>query len=331
MGSVSPFRAGAPLPRRAFLRSTALGTAALCAAPALRAAARAATAGPPLYRVSLAEWSLHRKLRAGTITNLDFPVWAATHGFEGVEYVNSFFRERAKDRGYLGELKRRCAGAGVRSLLIMCDGEGALGDPDEAARNCAVENHLRWLDAARFLGCHAIRVNAASAGSWEEQRGRAADGLRRLAEHGEERGLDVIVENHGGLSSNGAWLAEVMRAVDHPRIGTLPDFGNFRLADGSWYDRYRGVAELMPFARAVSAKSHAFGPDGEETGTDYARMMRIVLDAGYRGFVGVEYEGSEHSEEEGIRLTRALLLRLREELAPEYAGAAEAGAAGSGR
>ncbi|MHC4775598.1 MAG: sugar phosphate isomerase/epimerase family protein, partial [Planctomycetota bacterium] len=208
--------------------------------------------------------------------------------------------------------------AGVRSLLIMVDGEGALGDPDATTRSKVVQQHLRWVEAAEFLGCHSIRVNAGSQGTPQEQRDRAADGLRQLTELAAPHELNVIVENHGGLSSNGAWLASVIRQVDHPRCGTLPDFGNFRVAEGEWYDRYQGVEELMPFAKAVSAKSNDFDADGNEVHTDYRRMMRIVLDAGYRGYVGIEYEGEKLGEDEGIAATKALLERVRSELAPAY-------------
>ena len=274
---------------------------------------------PQLYSISLAEWSLHRTLNAGELDNLDFPATArGDYGIEAVEYVNSFFKDKAEDQGYLTDLKQRADDNGVRSLLIMCDGEGALGDPDEGARTQAVENHYRWVEAAKFLGGHSIRVNAQSRGTPDEQRDFAADGLRRLTEFATERDINVIVENHGGLSSNGAWLTSVMRAVDHPRCGTLPDFGNFRIAEDDWYDRYQGVTELMPFAKAVSAKSHDFDEQGDETGTDYMRMMRIVLDAGYRGFVGIEYEGSRMSEPEGIRATKTLLENTRTALAGEY-------------
>jgi sugar phosphate isomerase/epimerase len=242
-------------------------------------------------------------------------------GIEAVEYVNSFFKDRARDRAYLSELRSRCDSLGVRSLLIMCDGEGAIGDPDAAARTRAVENHYRWVEAARFLGCHSIRVNARSAGSPEEQRDLAADGLRRLVEFADPLQINVLVENHGGLSSNGAWLAGVMEAVSHPRCGTLPDFGNFQIAPGERYDRYQGVAELMPWAKAVSAKSHVFDDGGNEREIDFLRMLRIVLDAGYRGWVGIEYEGAELSEAEGVRATKALLERVRETLAEEEATA----------
>jgi sugar phosphate isomerase/epimerase len=269
----------------------------------------------PLFKISLAEWSFHRTLGSGQMDHLDFaPTAKREYCLDAVEYVNSFFKTRARDAGYLKEMKQRCADAGVRSLLIMCDGEGALGDPDDAKRKQAVENHYKWVDAARELGCHSIRVNAQSSGSYEEQQKLAADGLRRLTEYGDKAGLNVIVENHGGLSSNGEWLAGVMKMVGHPRCGTLPDFGNFNLGDGKTYDRYKGVAELMPYARAVSAKSHDFDDQGNETGTDYRRMMKIVVDAGYRGYVGIEYEGGRLSEQDGVRATLKLLERVREEL-----------------
>lgn len=305
------FRTGS-ISRRSFLAGAA---ASLPAAYALTLQGCGPGAEAPLFRISLAQWSLHRALYAGELDNLDFPrVTREEYGIEAVEYVNSFFKEKARDRAYLTDLKTRCDDHGVRSLLIMCDGEGALGDPDEAARLQAVENHHRWIEAARFLGCHSIRVNARSTGTPDEQRELVADGLRRLVEFAAPMGINVVVENHGGLSSNGAWLTSVMEAVDHPRCGTLPDFGNFQLSEGEWYDRYQGVAELMPYAKAVSAKSHVFDESGEEREIDFLRMMRIVLAAGYEGFVGIEYEGTELSEPEGIRATKVLLERVREAL-----------------
>ncbi len=274
-----------------------------------------------LYEISLAQWSLHRELYAGEFENLDFPrVTRERYDLGACEFVNSFFKDKANDAVYLAELKKRADGEGVKCLLIMCDGEGNLGDPSDAGRTKAVMNHVKWLDAANALGCHSIRVNAASAGSWEEQQRLAADGLRRLTDMGAERDLNVIVENHGGLSSNGQWLAGVMKMVDHPRCGTLPDFGNFcmdwsRQDDPeAWYDRYKGVSELMPYAKAVSAKSHEFNAAGDEVRTDYQRMMKIVADAGYRGWVGIEYEGGATSEHEGVLATKRLLERVRDEL-----------------
>ncbi len=270
----------------------------------------------PWFRISLAQWSLHRTIFGGKLDALDFPVVARRQfGIEAVEYVNQFFFDRARDRAYLGELKRRAEGEGVRSLLIMCDREGRLGDPDPAKRRQAVENHYKWVEAARFLGCHSIRVNAASEGSYEEQQKLAADGLRQLVMFAAEHELNVLVENHGGLSSNGAWLAGVIRMVDHPRCGTLPDFGNWRIDKDTWYDPYKGLSELMPFAKGVSAKSYDFDAEGNETRLDYVRLLRIVRDAGYRGYIGIEYEGDRLDELEGIRATKALLERVRTQLA----------------
>jgi L-ribulose-5-phosphate 3-epimerase len=275
----------------------------------------AAGGRPVPFHISLAQWSLHRALRQGWLRHLDFARKARSFGIEAVEYVNSFFKDRARDMAFLGEMQARCAGEGVKSLLIMCDGEGALGDPDAGRRRTAVQNHHRWVEAAAFLGCHSIRVNAQSSGSFQEQQKLAADGLRALCTFADGHGISVLVENHGGLSSHGGWLSGTLKLVDHPRIGALPDFGNFKISATEEYDRYQGVAELMPFARAVSAKSHDFDANGAEVHTDYRRMLKIVLAAGYRGFVGIEYEGARLSEEQGIVATRDLLRKLQAELA----------------
>lgn len=289
--------------RRSFLKtSLALATCGL---------ARGAMAGAEKgFKISLAEWSLHRAIFGGRMTNLDFPrVARREFGIEAIEFVNQFFFDKARDEAYLKELKKRCEDEGVRPLLIMCDREGALGDPDPAKREQAVRNHHKWVDAAKFLGCHSIRVNAQSRGSYEEQLKLAADGLARLTEYGASQGIYILVENHGGLSSNGKWLASVIERVGSPWCGTLPDFGNW-----GDYDKYQGVKELMPYAKAVSAKSYDFDENGNETTIDYYRMMKIVLDAGYHGYVGIEYEGRRLPEPEGIMATKRLLERVREKL-----------------
>ena len=301
------------LDRRSFLLSSAglgsiLGTAH-------RPLAAMSHRPEELFPISLAEWSLHRMLRAGELDPRDFaPLAQREFGLKAVEHVNTFFQDKAVDFAYLADMKQRADDAGVKTLLIMCDAEGELGDADEAARRKAIENHFRWIAAVRYLGGHSIRVNAAGQGTPEEVSKRAADSLHRLAEMGERYAVNVIVENHGGYSSNGEWLAATIRAADHPRAGTRPDFGNFRVSASEEYDRYKGVAELMPFAKGVSAKSHDFDAQGNETHTDYRRMLRIVLEAGYHGHVGIEYEGDGVSEREGIRLTKVLLERVRAEL-----------------
>lgn len=298
--------------RRSFLK--AAGAAAALALSPL--SLRAAQAGAKPFDISLAQWSLHRTFFDKKADPMDFAKIAKNEfGIEAIEYVNQFYKGKAEDQAFLADLKKRADDNGVKSVLIMCDGEGALGDADDAKRQKAVENHYKWVAAAKFLGCHSIRVNAQSSGSYEEQLARAADGLRRLTEFAATHGINVIVENHGGLSSNGAWLAEVMKKVDHPRCGTLPDFGNFRVSKDEMYDRYKGVEELMPFAKAVSAKSHDFDEEGNERNTDYLKMMKIVKSFGYNGFVGIEYEGGKLSEADGIKATKKLLERVRGELA----------------
>ena len=299
--------------RRSFLQQSAATLAGAAVLPAFSAVAADKKKSP--FEISLAEWSLHRSIRSGKVNNLDFAkVSKEEFGIDAIEYVNQFFKDKAKDQAYLGELKKRADDHGVKTLLIMIDGEGRLGDPDEKKRKQAVENHFKWVEAAKALGCHSIRVNAGSGGTYDEQVQRAADGLRQLSEFGAKHGLNVIVENHGGLSSNGEWLAKVIKTVGLSNCGTLPDFGNFRIRGNEWYDRYQGVTELMPFAKAVSAKSHDFDDQGNETRTDYLKMMKIVLAAGYNGYVGIEYEGGKLDEFAGVKATKKLLERVRSEL-----------------
>ena len=302
--------------RRSFLHVSL----ASAAAGVLPKAAKAAESPTPLpFKISLAQWSLHKTLFAKQLDNLDFPVVAKKdYGISAVEWVNQFWKDKARDQAYLKQLKQRCEDNGVISVLIMCDGEGQIGDPDAAKRQKTVENHRKWVEAAVFLGCHSIRVNAhaGDTGSPEEQAKRATEGLHALSEFAAPHKIGVIVENHGGLSSNGAWLAGVIKAVGLPNCGTLPDFGNFRQKDGSEYDRYKGVDEMMPFAKGVSAKTHDFNPDGTESHTDYAKMLQLVVKKhGYHGHIGIEYEGSKLPEPDGIRATKALLEKLGPTLA----------------
>lgn len=300
--------------RRKFLKTAMAATAGtMLVSPAL--AGFAAKKSP--FKVSLAEWSFHKALFANEMTNLQFPVVARELGFGGVEYVNQFFKDKAKDEKYLGELKKIAKNEGVDNVLIMCDGEGMLGHPDKEERIKTVENHKKWVDAAAFLGCHSIRVNAASRGEYNEQQKYAADGLHMLCEYGDTKKINVIVENHGGLSSNADWLVGVMKLVDHKRVGTLPDFGNFVInrQTGEEYDRYKGMELLMPYAKGVSAKSWAFDAEGNETKMDFYRLMKIVKDSGYKGYVDVEYEGSELSERDGVIATKKLLEKVFAQLA----------------
>lgn len=262
------------------------------------------------FDISLAQWSLHKTLFAGKLDNLDFPA-KAKNDFQisAVEYVNQFFKDKAEDKNYLSQLKQRAEDNGVKNVLIMIDGEGDLGSLDDSERKKAVENHYKWVEAAKFLDCHGIRVNAAGKGTAEEVKNAAVDGLARLAEFASKSNMNVMVENHGGYSSNGAWLASVMKQVNHPQLGTLPDFGNFRISENEVYDMYKGVDELMPFAKGVSAKSNNFDEQGNEVRIDYKKMLQIVKSHNYNGYIGIEYEGNAVSEDEGIRLTKKLLER----------------------
>jgi sugar phosphate isomerase/epimerase len=323
-----------PISRRNFLQvAGVLGTGALLAG----LKSFPGDEKEELFRISLAEWSVNRMIfgkarekgweefgrmlqndfssieKQAEMTNLQFPVFARSLGFDAVEYVNTCFFDKARNTVYLTELKNICRQEGISSLLIMCDNEGMVGHREEKERLKTLENHKKWIDAAAFLGCHSIRVNAASQGSFEEQQKLASEGLHLLCEYGDSAKINILVENHGGLSSNAEWLAGVMQLTAHKRVGTLPDFGNFRISPTETYDRYRGVEMLMPWAKGVSAKSHAFDKEGNETQTDFYKMIKIVLDSGFRGTIDVEYEGDQLSEKEGIIATKKLLEKAREQ------------------
>jgi len=297
--------------RRNFLKTSALAAVALPLSTPVWGA-------PPkeLFKISLAQWSLHRLLFADEIDNLDFASVAADSGIFGLEYVNQFFMDKAEDTEYLNEMKKRADDLGSTSILIMCDREGNLGDPDADLRRESVERHVKWLSAAKHLGCHSIRVNGYSEGSYEEQMKLVADGLHQLCEIGDEYDLHVIIENHGGYSSNGKWLADTIKMADHPRAGTLPDFGNFRIDAETTYDSYRGVEELMPYATGVSVKTTVFDDEGNSSPLDYERMTRIVLAAGYNGYFGIEHSPADR-EIEGIQEVKAELESVHELLLSE--------------
>lgn len=289
----------------------------------------------PALNISLAQWSLHKSffgpalngdwaafgrmlqespdsLLQGELDPVDFPKIAKGYGVDIIELVNTFYFSKANDMAFWESFKKSCDEQGVKVGLIMCDALGDLGNADSTARMQAVENHYPWVDIAAYLGAATIRVNAAGQGTAEEVAANAADGLSKLATYAATKGINVVVENHGGYSSDGSWLAGVMQAVNLPNVGTLPDFGNFcieRTADGcaKEYDKYKGIEELMPYAKGVSAKTHNFDENGNEKDKDYVRIMKIVKDSGFQGTVGIEYEGTELSEDEGIKATLALL------------------------
>ena len=306
--------------RRTFLKQTLFGAGALMIAPSLDMNSLRESG----LKISLAEWSLHRALEAGKIDHLDFPSIAMKdYQIATVEYVNGFFggkkmdfKVAGKNSDYLKELLKRSKDAGVFNHLIMVDDEGPLALPDDKVRLQAVDDHKKWIEAAKFLGCLTVRVNLHGDGSPDAKKAASVDSLSRLGEFAKPMNINIVVENHGHESSNGAWVADVMKKVSRPNVGTLPDFGNFCLSQdwGStqdeckdYYDRYQGVKEMLPFAKGVSAKTYDFDSNGEQPKMDYKRLLGIVKASGFTGYIGVEFEGNTQPEEEGIRKTKLLL------------------------
>jgi sugar phosphate isomerase/epimerase len=302
--------------RREFVKQTILTASSLSMTPSF--------AFTSSMEISLAEWSLHRGLKGGTIDHLDFPAIASKQfGVNVVEYVNGCFgsykrdfKEAGKDMVYLRELLKRSKDAGVTNHLIMVDDEGFLAKPDEKERLTAVDNHKKWIDAAKFLECKTVRVNLHGPGESGAKKTASIDSLSRLGEYAKTMNINIVVENHGSDSSKGFWVADVMRQVNKANVGTLPDFGNFCISH-EWgttqgecaeiYDRYKGIEEILPFAKGVSAKSYDFDDNGEQPKIDYKRLIDLVKASGFKGYIGIEFEGETQSEEEGIRKTKALL------------------------
>lgn len=287
------------------------------------------TEAGPFFKLSLAQWSIHKMINDGGVDPYTFAEKAKNWGFSGLEYVSQLYPSDMEDDEYSEEamaefIEKSNAAAeqyGMQNVLIMIDGQGNLAVSDKAERTAAVERHHKWVDAAQAMGCHSIRVNLAGSDDPEEWKANSVDGLTQLGEYAKGKNINVIVENHGGLSSNGALLAEVMATVGMDNVGTLPDFGNFcitRKPDSrecaDEYDKYKGVEELMPYAKAVSAKSNEFDADGNDTKIDYVKMLQIVKNHRYTGYIGVEYEGSELGEEAGIIATKELMLKAAKEV-----------------
>lgn len=271
------------------------------------------------FKLSLAEWSLHNALFEKRMTNLDFAAKARSFGFEGLEYVNTFFKDKAKDNLYLKEMNSRAASEGLENVLIMIDGEGNLGETDTKKRLKGIESHYKWVEAAHFLGCHAIRVNLRGGKNKQEAMKTSIDSLNRLSDFAKGSNINILVENHGGFSSDGDWMTKVFSQVSNKNTGTLPDFGNFcieRKKDKciDEYDRYKGMEQLLVYAKAVSAKSNFFDEKGDEKNIDYYRIMKMVKEVGYKGFIGVEFEGISSVEEKGIKQTRDLLIKVGKQL-----------------
>ena len=306
--------------RRKFVKYSMSGAGAIMVHPILKAMALQQTG----LEISLAEWSFHRAIEAGKVDHLDFAMKAKNEfGINAVEYVNGLFgskkrnfKDAGKSRKYLAEMLKRSNDAGVVNHLIMVDEEGHLAGVKEQERLEAVDNHKKWLDAAKYLGCKTVRVNLHGEGDMDDKKKASIDSLGRLGDVAGTMGLNVVVENHGSDSSKGFWLASIMKEVNKPNVGTLPDFGNFCIThpwgttqDGcdDAYDRYKGIEEMLPFAKGVSAKSYDFDENGEQPLIDYKRMLDVVKASGFKGYIGIEFEGNTQAEEEGIRKTKALL------------------------
>ncbi len=308
--------------RRTFLKTSGLAAAAL--GLGLPGFALSTAKADHNFKISLAQWSLNTLLFGGKLDNLDFAIETKKHGIDAVEYVNQFFMDKAKDMNYLREMKNRAEGEGVTSVLIMCDREGMLGAATAAERQQTVENHKKWVEAAKFLGCHSIRVNAYTSIPWSadaevarEAMKLTSDGMRGLCEFADGYGINVLIENHGGFSSDAQWLVGMLEQTAHPRAGSLPDFGNFRIHSDEGkaisYDSYQGVDELMPLAKGVSLKPVAWDAFGNSAPLDYKRMMNIVLEHGYHGYVGIEH-GEKGREWESIQEINKILLALQQDL-----------------
>lgn len=278
-------------------------------------------------KISLAEWSIHRALDSGTLKAENFAAIAKNDfGITAVEYVNGFYKAHATDQAFWKKMRNTADSLGVKSMLIMVDDEGNLGSSNTAERKKAVENHFKWVDAASILGCHSIRVNAFGDGTKEEMKTAMVDALKQLCSYAQSKNINVLIENHGLYSSDGQWVASVIKEVNMPNCGTLPDFGNW-CTGAKWgstennkckevYDRYQGVGEMLPFAHGVSAKSYAFDAQGNETIIDYKKMLRLVKDSKFDGYIGIEYEGSPLSEHDGIIATKKLVEKTWAEVDP---------------
>lgn len=306
--------------RRTFIKQTLLGAGAVMLAPSFKFPAEAE--GP--IKLSIAEWSFHRALEAGTLDHLDFPAKAVNEfGISAVEYVNGFFggkkmdfKTAAKDKEYLSQLLKRSKDAGVFNHLLMVDDEGPLSSVKNEERTEAVENHKKWIEAAAFLGCLTVRVNLHGEGDPDLRKKASVESLGALGEFAAPMKVNVVVENHGSVTSNAEWLCDVMKKVNMKNVGTLPDFGNFcithpwgTIQDGckEMYDPYKGVQLLLKYAKGVSAKTYDFDANGEQPLLDYKRLIGIVKASGFKGYMGLEFEGNNTPEDEGLRKTQALV------------------------
>lgn len=309
--------------RRSFIKKTALATTATSILPLSTFAHGKTPYSVP--NISLAQWSLNRAFFKGDLDPNDFASIASkSFGIKAIEYVNQFYTKQGHNDKFWTQMKSKADDEGVKSLLIMVDSEGDLGDPKDKKRKSAVENHYKWIHAAKLLGCHSIRVNAFGTADMDTLSKTLTDGLGQLAAYGQKEGINVIVENHGLHTSNAAFMVDIIKKVDNPFLGTLPDFGNWCL-NAAWgstqnnkctevYDPLKGLKAFLPYAKGVSAKSYSFDEEGNETIIDYQKLLKIVKDSGFDGYIGIEYEGENMDEPDGIRATKGLIERTWKKL-----------------
>ena len=282
------------------------------------------------FKLSLAQWSLHKNIKYGDMDPYEFAQVAKSFNFSGIEYVTALYDNVMKVRDgdmskaitfWARKNKKLAEINDIKNVLIMIDEIEGLAEENKSRRLKAVENHKMWIDAAEIMGCESVRLNLYGSSNAEKWKDLSVKSLSELGSYAKISGVNVIVENHGRISSDIPKLMDVIYGVDMDNVGTLPDFGNFCMADEGYgsvfdgscetvYDFYKGVEEMMPKAFAVSAKSNDFDENGDEKTIDYMRMMKIVKSFGYTGYVGVEYEGNRLSEEEGIKATRDLLIKI---------------------
>ena len=274
--------------------------------------------------ISLAQWSLHKPILSGQLDPFDFPQKAKDLGFSKVEYVSQLFdldstlSHHDAVMAVAQVLKHKSDSLDITNGLIMVDQDG-LSELDDTDRAHAVQVHKDWIDAAVLLKAPSIRVNLFSLDNPEVWYKASVTSLKELSKYASSHNINVLVENHGGYSSNAALVAKVLTEVNMPNCGTLPDFGNFCIGrrDGDrWvspcieeYDMYKGVSELMPFNKGVSAKSFAFDDQGDETKIDYFKMFEIIGSGTLNGPIGIEYEGQDENPDAGILATKALIVK----------------------
>ena len=286
--------------RRSFLGSATLAAPIISFAPTLLAKGKN---DPNRFQIGIQEYTFHRWIGSGKLDHLDYPALAKDKlGITHIEYWNRPFKEKHTDKKYVGELVKRTTGEGMKNVLILVDAKNQLDSKDAQARSQAVDEHKGWVDCAAQLGCDAIRVNCRSGGNRDENLENAAMGLGALCDYAKETGVKIVIEPHGGNSQDPDWLLAAMKKINKPNAGLLPDFNNF-----GRYNRYDGVIKSLPYAPAVCAKALRFDDKGNETNTDFYKMIKIIYDSSYSGVISIEFEGHRVDPIEGSLKTKALI------------------------